>query len=122
MKTHQTPNFPRLLKHADPWTKRHIQGWKNFKGGTAWTMIDDGPPTKVRVQVDGFLDEWPHHIAFCEILSMNPSVILKHGGTKTAEWWKLVQPDGRMVWARRGPRRKVQYAERQGRKTISKRR
>ena len=98
-------DFARVLRRSKPWLRRSVIGWRGFKGGIAWVMVYGGVPFRVRVRLHGLLDEWPYHVAFCEIVSMDSTAVLRHGRNKTSEWYKLVaRRNRRMLWGRRGPR------------------
>jgi len=108
-------DLARILRRSKPWEKRHIEGWRSFKGGVAWTMLQGGIPCKVRVHKGGLIDDWPYHIAFCQIISMDASATLTHGSNRTGEWWKLADRNGHPIWrTRRATRQDAECLSVQG--------
>lgn len=114
MREARAKDYARILRRASPWNRRAIEGWRGFKRGVAWVMLGGGVPAKVPVYLNGVIDDWPYHIAMCEVVSMDGSLVLKHrlSRSKQNEYWYLVNRKGKYKWGKSGPRGKVQTAYR----------
>jgi hypothetical protein len=106
-------DYALILRHASAWERRSMEGWRDFKGGVAWVMLYGGVPAKQRIYAHGVMDEWPYHIVKCQVVSMDPRLVLKHRISRSrrgSEYWYLEDRSGNHKWGKKGPKGRVQTA------------
>jgi hypothetical protein len=60
-------------------------------------MLYGGVPAKQRVYAHGVMDEWPYHLVKCQVVSMDPRLVLKHRISRSKrgnEYWYLEDRSG----------------------------
>jgi len=92
----------RAINLADACGRRNIEAWKGYGGGHAWIMLYGGLPSRCRVLRDGVIEDYPHHIANAQIVSVDVRAKLLRGNNGRREWWKLIGRSGKVIMERSG--------------------
>jgi hypothetical protein len=81
--------------------RRIRKQWKFYKGGWAWVLLNCGFPVRARVLTGGQMEEYPYHIGLCTVMSRTRDLKLRHGATRSCDWWTLRNRRGILIAARK---------------------